>query len=319
MPILIIRSHISNPPHRLTRKVIPRVGIYEAARQIEISKMDGFAVRERGLLDPGLESKIPWSRLTAYHLRRINVLEVSFCGENTAEMLKALTAARDLKSLQEQRPGVTVVDLSTEEGELEYIRHPLARSEKILYLVNRSSQGKSVIRTGFERLRQEGKLELSRLSAWALINLGPELEDPADLKYALENVSNSAARIEIFKKLKSRGLVKLPELSDKTLAVVFPELGKGDHPYLAERMTEALKKAKGEEIGWEFIRVLKRLEKDKEPEIQALMEQFRKDHEALVRRRIEEQAAEQAKDLDPDDFKGTGGTPSDIAGIPGRF
>ena len=294
MSILIIKSHLLNPPRKWTRRLVPRVGMDKAAREIDKQRMDSFAVGERGILDAGLKEKVAWSRLTALQLRRLQVLEVRFQGENTLALLKELSRAQDLESFKAQHPDVTLVDLSCQEGELEYIHHPLARPDLIRGLINKNGQNKSIIREGFERLRRTGEIELSELSSWALINIGPELEEPADLKYVLNNISNSSAKIEIFKKLKARGKIKLPELDDETLVRVFPEIGQGDHPYLAERMKEALGKLDGETIGWEYIQALKKLGKDKEPEVQALTEKFRKDSNARIRRQIQEDLARQA-------------------------
>jgi hypothetical protein len=318
MTVLIVKVHRKHPEPKKRLRIVPRWGISKTAKQID--QVGGRKVRvlteKLALKEEGKLSNIPWSRLAAFHLNRLDVFTVTFEGEKTLAFMKKLTRAKSLERFAKMHGETAVVDLWTEEGALEYINHPLADRNTLLNIVNRRRQEKaSLVHAGFKRLRADGKLALSELSARALFLLTPILEEQMDLLYILNNFGNASCQREAFLKLKTKGELRLSDLNDRALAAVFEKLEKKDYPYVRDRLITGLKKLKdGEGIGMRFIKIIEEIGGEQGLRTSVTIQVYnglREERLAREKKAEQSQSSSGEEELDPDDFKGTGGTPLD--------
>ncbi|MBN2057565.1 MAG: hypothetical protein JW782_02045 [Candidatus Saganbacteria bacterium] len=132
--------------------------------------------------------------------------------------------------------------------------------------------------------------------------------------YHLFKVIDEGTRREAFVKLKTFGPVDFSKLDPEIIPIILPEIEPVHHQELIKALIARLDGATMDGSG--FIHIIKLLGKENDPEaVRAIASYHQREMEAAQ----QQQAANQSGDIDPEDYRGTGGTPSSQAGIPGSY
>jgi hypothetical protein len=250
-----------NGPEMMVRpsRIIPRLGITSTVKHLVGSNIRTVTVGENGLYktvttaeNTTRSEKIPWSRLTAWHLRILGVKEIQVkMSCDMATVVRGLTRAKDVHAFEESHESaeddVLAVDLSTEEGKEEYIHHPVATSGKILTIVNDRRVNREVVEIGLRRLDALGEFltkneetDLSLLSGRALGVLTSYTKNQKMLIWILKHIQNapSITKRAFLALRKLNPETYLSDLDADVINVNFSSLERGDFIYLAEHMQE---------------------------------------------------------------------------------
>jgi len=120
-----------------------------------------FKVRDDGLYQSG--EKIPWSRLAAWQLRQLGVSEMRFSNAKD-DFIFGYALSFLVLNQRSARNLFSFIDLSSESGKLNFMRHPQSKPEDIYEVINQSDCSVDLRREGIKLIKSRGPLSLDRLN-----------------------------------------------------------------------------------------------------------------------------------------------------------
>ncbi|MCX5750473.1 MAG: hypothetical protein NT099_02190 [Candidatus Saganbacteria bacterium] len=186
-------------------RAVPGWGINRTAWNIVLSEPKKVSVGEDGLYAQG--KKIPWSRLTAFHLSRLGITSIEATDPlDLVPILRAASSAKNAADLASPGEGVLTLNLSEVESFKAFVQHPQTTVADIYHVLKDAVLAKDKIVEAVKELEKRSAFDVAQLRLSDVFHAIPAISSADKLEGLINDPPDKAfkgTRKAAFKRLKA--------------------------------------------------------------------------------------------------------------------